>query len=98
MEAYYHSVIYLTLMLLGVDVQTEIQTNRGRIDAVVKMGKTLLIIEFKIGTAHEAINQIKQRKYYEKYQHLTPTSIHLIGIGIDTQNRNLSSYLIEKIQ
>jgi hypothetical protein len=97
MEAYYHSVIYLTLMLLGIDVQTEIQTNRGRIDAIVAMDNTLFIMEFKLGTALEAINQIKQKKYYEKFQHLSSHSIYIIGIGIDTQNRNLSSYLLEKV-
>lgn len=35
-ESYYHTIIYLTLTLIGVQVKTEVHTNKGRIDAIIE--------------------------------------------------------------
>ncbi|MGA1865701.1 MAG: AAA family ATPase, partial [bacterium] len=38
-EAYYHTIVYLILKLIGIKIESEVQTNRGRIDAVIETEK-----------------------------------------------------------
>lgn len=54
-------------------------------------------MEFKLGTADEALNQIKEKKYYEKYLS-SPKAIKLVGVGFDIEQRNLGDYKIEDLQ
>jgi hypothetical protein len=91
LEAYYHSVMYLILRLSGADVRSEESTNIGRIDAVLETTQKVYIIEFKLGSAEKALEQIKEKKYYEKYQS-TGKSIVLLGIGFDIEARNICDY------
>ncbi|MCL2335142.1 MAG: ATP-binding protein, partial [Endomicrobia bacterium] len=42
-EAYYHSIFLIWLKTLGFDIQGEISTNRGRIDAVLKQNNYTVI-------------------------------------------------------
>ena len=93
-EAYYHSIIYLILKLAGADVRSEEPTNRGRIDAVLETGNKIYIMEFKIGSEQEAIEQIKRMKYYEKYLG-SGKEIILLGAGFDPEQRNIGNYLLE---
>ena len=95
-EAYYHTVIYLILRLSGAEVRCEIPTNTGRIDAVLETGKNIYIMEFKIGTAQEALAQIKTMKYHEPYR-TNGKKIILLGVGFDPDNRNVADYLREEI-
>ncbi len=95
-EGYYQTVIYLVLMLIGIDIKTEVETNLGRIDAVIELGDRIYIMEFKLGTAEEALEQIKEKKYYEKY--LIPSKVvKLIGVGFDIKQRNPGDYKIEAL-
>ena len=96
-EAYYHTVIYIILMLIGISIEPEDETNLGRIDAVIEEKNTIYIMEFKLGTADEALNQIKEKKYYEKYLS-SPKAIKLVGVGFDIEQRNLGDYKIEDLQ
>jgi hypothetical protein len=93
-EAYYHTIIYLLLRLAGVSIYPEIETNTGRLDAVVEEEKTIYIMELKIGTSGEALNQIKEKRYYQPYL-TSGKSIMLVGIGIDPSIRNISDYRSE---
>jgi hypothetical protein len=95
-EGYYQTVIYLILMLLGIHIQTEVETNIGRIDAVIETDKHIYVMEFKMDSAAEALNQIKEKKYYEKYL-TSGKNIKIIGIGFDANERNIKDYMIENI-
>jgi hypothetical protein len=90
-EAYYHSIMYMIFRLMEVAVQTEVQTNTGRIDAAVETDEQIMIFEFKIGTADEALEQIKEKKYFEKFLS-SSKKITLIGIGFNIDERNISDY------
>ncbi len=89
-EAYYHSLIYLILRLLGVRMLLEKETNRGRIDAVLEFDDKVYIIEFKFGTntrvkkvetlSKQALAQIVAKRYHEPYLSLNKKII-LLGIG-----------------
>jgi hypothetical protein len=95
-EAYYHTIIYLVLELLGANIQVEVHTNKGRIDAIIETASHIYIMEFKMGTSKEALSQIEERKYHEKYLS-TRKSILLIGVGFNKKERNLSNYLEKKL-
>jgi len=90
-ESYYSSIIYLLLQLAGISVEFEKETNIGRIDAISETENHIYIMEFKMGTSEEALAQIKEKKYYEPYLN-SSKSIILVGIGIDSGERNITDY------
>ena len=56
----------------------------------------IYIMEYKMGTAEAALNQIKEKKYYEKY-FKAEKPITLIGIGFDMEQKNIDDFKIEEI-
>ena len=95
-EAYYHSIIYLVLRLNGAAIVCEDPTNIGRIDAMLETGNKIYIMEFKMGSQQDAIAQIKEKKYYEKYLG-KGKEIVLMGIGFDPEKRNIGNYVLESL-
>ena len=65
-EGYYVSVFYAYMKALGVELIGEDVTNKGRIDLTLKLSNAIYIIEFKTDGS-DALAQIKDRKYHEKY-------------------------------
>jgi hypothetical protein len=93
-EKYYQTIFYLIFNLLGYYIHTEVKTNRGRIDAVVE-GKSIYLFEFKLnGTKEEALQQIKDKKYYEKYIS-REKPIYLVGL--EFRDKNVGEYLVERV-
>ncbi len=91
-EKYYQTLFYLTFTLLGFRINTEVKTNLGRIDAVIE-SKSIYIFEFKFsGTKEEALAQIKNKKYYEKYLN-KGKDIYLVGA--EFKDRNIGEYTVE---
>jgi hypothetical protein len=79
-EAYYHSIFFAVLQATGGEVFAEAHTDKGRIDAVLKTRDTIYVIEFKLGTAEEALAQLKARRYYEPYL-ADPRPVILLAAG-----------------
>jgi hypothetical protein len=96
-ESYYHTVIYLILSLVGISIESEIQTNIGRIDAVIETETNIYIMEFKLGDSEEALNQVIEKKYYEKYQ-ARKKPVILVGVGFDMESKNISAYKIKELK
>lgn len=84
-EKYYQSIVYTVCRLCGMDILTEVATNKGRIDAVLKAGTHLYIIEFKLNaSADVALTQIDEKAYAEKYLRTARKNhqtIHAVGIN-----------------
>lgn len=94
-EKYYHSIFYTLLKLLGVNIEAEILTIDGRIDAVVKTENSITIIEFKINqSADKAINQIQKKGYAQKYMNDERPKF-LLGINFDTETKRADDYRYE---
>ena len=93
-EGYYASVFYSYLAGAGLEIIPEDVTNAGRIDLTIKMNDKIYIVEFKLKDKNNPLQQIKEKKYYQKYQAL---SIYLIGIEFDTKTKNITSFEWEKI-
>ena len=46
-EAYYHSVFYAVLNMLGFEIDAEVSVSGGRVDATLEVGDNAYVIEFK---------------------------------------------------
>ncbi|MFH0735896.1 MAG: AAA family ATPase [bacterium] len=98
-EAYYHSIFYIIMLLMGADIEVEKITSKGRIDGVIEYDDIIYIIEIKyLRTTNSinkllsaAINQIKEKEYYMLYL-AKNKQIKLIAIAI---NNNTLEYKIE---
>ena len=92
-EKYFHSLFYLVLKIIGYNIDAEVLTISGRIDAVVKTDDNIFILEFKINqSAKKAIKQIKDKKYAEKYLD-DKRQIILLGINFETEDKKIDDYI-----
>ena len=96
-EKYYQTLFYAVFVLIGARTFAESWTNRGRVDAVVETPCGIYVFEFKLnGTAEEALAQIKEKGYHEKYMR-SGKKMTLIGAAFDSELRNLSDRQIEVV-
>ena len=96
-EAYYHSLIYLFLKVIGFRVEAEVSTSQGRIDMILKTKTAIFIFEFKVNkTAEEALDQILQKEYQKQYT-LDACQLILVGVNFDTKSRSLNDWKQEII-
>lgn len=95
-EAYYHSIVYLTLRLLGFTVSAERMTNIGRVDAVLELPDVVYILEFKMSTGQVALEQIRKMKYAEPYL-ASSKRVILLGIAFDKESRTINDWQQETI-
>jgi hypothetical protein len=100
-EAYYHSLIHAWAMLMGIDVQSEVSTNTGRIDAVWHLPDATVITEVKYGATKktdallkDAISPIHDRRYYEKYWG-NGKRILLMGLAFSGKGKNVGCKIEE---
>ena len=89
------SEVYTYLASLGVKLIAEDVTNKGRIDLTLKFKNKIYIIEFKVNNEN-ALQQIKEKKYYEKYLN-EGKEIYLVGIVFDEKEKNISKFEWEKV-
>ena len=71
----------------------------GRADCIVKTADAVYIFEFKLsgnGTADDALDQIKEKKYAATYQ-ANGKQIVLIGSSFDEQRRTLKDWKTEML-
>ncbi|MEM9847730.1 MAG: AAA family ATPase [Bacteroidota bacterium] len=96
-ERYYHSLIYLVFVYLGQYAESEVNTNDGRLDCVVKSTRYIYILEFKLDkSASKALAQIKEKGYAVKYSTDARPKV-LLGINFSSQTKTVSDYLAEII-
>ncbi len=95
-EGFYASVLYSFLASLGVNLIAEDITNKGRIDLTILIDNKVYIIEFKVGKENP-LKQIKEKKYYEKYQEKNK-EIYLIGINFSKEEKNIVSWEEENVK
>ncbi len=93
LEYYYQSVIYVALKLVGVRLTCEAQTHKGRIDAVIETRQRIYVMEFKMGTADEALKQIGDKGYGIPYQ-ADGREVVKLGIGFSREQRNIADWRI----
>jgi hypothetical protein len=93
-ESFYHAIIYLIFNILGVRMNVEVTTQKGRIDAVVETEKFIYIFEFKVNRkANVAVEQIVENNYAQQFA-LSKKEIYLIGVGFNLRKKGVSDYSI----
>ena len=91
-ERDFQNVIYITFMLLGQYVKTQVHNAVGRADVIVETDNYVYIFEFKRDkTAAEALQQIEEKGYALPYS-ADPRTIFKIGVNFDSSNRNISEW------
>ena len=91
-ESTYHGILLGILKGMGFQVYGEDGTNLGRIDIVIEADRVTYIIELKLDSkAEAAIEQIHQKKYYEKYLH-KDKEVVIVGVGLSSKARNISDW------
>lgn len=99
-EGYYASIFYCYFTATGFFVIAEDVTNHGKIDLTVFYKDRIYIIEFKVVELIKEnirpIDQIKKKKYYEKYKNQY-NKIYLIGVEFSKDERNIVGWEVEKL-
>jgi hypothetical protein len=85
----------LLFKYLGILVQSEVHTTRGRADSIVQTPTHIYFLEFKINSdALTALQQIKTKKYAAPFAADSRAKIG-VGINFNTQKRELDDWLEE---
>ncbi|MBN2865609.1 MAG: AAA family ATPase, partial [Thiotrichales bacterium] len=93
-ERHYQVVFYLIFKLLGQFIRSEVQSARGRADAVVWTPERIFVFEFKLnGTAEEALAQIDAKGYCIPYQ-ADGRAVVKVGVEFNKEERNLGRWLV----
>lgn len=94
-EHHYHVILYTLLTAFGADITAVEPSAKGRADLILKVKKGIYVIELKYDdTAEEALKQIDQRGYAEKY-HLDGRPITKVGIAFSSKERNITEWKSE---
>lgn len=97
LELHYQNVLFILFKLLGFYTEAEYHTSEGRIDLLVKTGKFIYLMEFKLkGTAEEALAQINEKHYAIPFQ-ADGRRIFKIGVNFSSKTRNIQKWIVEEI-
>ena len=94
-EGHYQSLLYTIFSLLGMYVDVEVRTPRGRVDVVMRSLSALYVIELKLDkSADAAMDQINLKNYPERFA-LCGLPMVKVGINFDSERRTLGDWKIE---
>jgi hypothetical protein len=97
-EHFYHALIHLTFRLLGIYVESQVQTSDGRIDALVQLNDYVFAFEFKLdGSASEALQQVKDKEYLQPYQNQGKKCMG-VGVNFSKELKKIENILWEEIE
>lgn len=96
-EQAYQIILHTVCVYLGINVESEFTTNNGRMDILIKTPNFVYVIELKLDKpAQSAIDQIHEKAYYEQFKGQNK-KIYLLGISFSSEEKNISDYIIEKV-
>jgi len=88
-EQMWQTIVYVVLKAIGVPVHAEVLTNEGRIDMTCETPVGIWLIEFKLDRpAEEALAQIDERNYAEKYD-FAGKKVRKLGISFSSEKRTI---------
>ena len=95
LEVHFQNMIYIIIKLMGLYVQAEYRTSRGRIDLLVGTDKYIYIVELKLdGSAEEALAQINEKDYVLPFTS-DGRKVIKIGANITSATRNIERWVVE---
>ena len=100
-ERTYQLLFHAFFVASGMDAAAEDHSLRGRADNVIRTKSHIYVCELNVdGSAEDALAQIKERKYYEKYLPLARKKnikLHLVGIDFSSEERAIKEFKEETI-
>ena len=95
-ELHYHSILYTALASFGANITANQETALGKADLVLKMPKTIYVIELKYNrSANAGMRQIEQREYAKAHLDSGKRIVKL-AINFSSKDRNIESYEAEE--
>jgi hypothetical protein len=92
-EHFYHAIVHLLFSLLGLYIESEVHTQHGRADIIIHYENNVYCMEFKLDkSADEAIHQINERGYLDKYTG-TDKTLHKIGINFSSEDKKVENII-----
>ena len=93
-EGYYASVLYAFFASINAQVIPEDITNHGQADMTIIFRNHIYVIEIKVVENlpegnNQALQQIIQRNYAEKYRNREGMTVHEVGLVFNKTERNL---------
>ncbi len=93
LERDFQNVIYITFMLLGQYIRTEVHNATGRADAIAETAEYIYLFEFKRDkTAAEALEQIIDMGYDRQYAADSRKLIR-VGVNFSSSTRNIDGWI-----
>lgn len=93
-ESIFTVVAVLTFKLAGVEIHTEVHSNKGRCDVLVATQDYIYVMELKLDRpAKEALEQILAKNYLQPYQ-ADPRKKIALGIGFSSAERKVAEFEI----
>ena len=94
-ENHWTQMLYVIFSLLGLHVESQVRTAKGRIDVVVGTKDDIYVMEVKLDRpAQEALEQTDSRKYLVPYT-LDGRCLTKIGVSFSSGERNITEWLAE---
>ena len=94
-EQNFQNVIYLSLLILGKYVRTEVHTAKGRADCIIEADDYIYVFEFKRDvSAKEALSQIEEQGYAKPYE-TDKRKLFKIGVNFSTKERNIIEWEVK---
>jgi hypothetical protein len=92
-EHFYHAIVHLLFSLLDLYIESEVHTQHGRADIIIHYENNVYCMEFKLDkSADEAIHQINERGYLDKYTG-TDKTLHKIGINFSSADKKVENII-----
>ena len=67
-EGFFHAILHLAFVGIGIYVESEVSTAKGRVDCVVQTTDQIYIIEFKLDASAESVlAQIREKRYGSRF-------------------------------
>ena len=103
-EQAYQCVVVAILRFIGIYLDAEVTTSRGRIDLVMRASRHVFVIEMKVASGDEAgkaaarraLAQIRERGYAEPYR-CSGDNVFLLGIAFDCLTHNVGAWVSERL-
>lgn len=95
-ESQWQKDILIIARLVGMNVDVERRTSRGRMDMVLDGPKAVYILEFKYdSTPEKALAQIDEKEYALPFENMmNPKPVVKVGVNISPETRNIDSWVI----
>ena len=94
-EGHYQQMLYVIFSLLGMYVDVEVRTPRGRVDMVMRTRTRLYVMELKLDqSADAAMRQIDLKDYPARFA-LCGLPVVKVAVNFDSDKRTLKDWRIE---